>query len=172
MLRLLLGIFIVASSFHSSTALAQVKKVTTFQCLNKDGIYGTVARRGQKVTAPLIVYTQSLGGFTPKERCEIVSDRLTKAVAKSGGKLTDLLLTHGKIQNSSVICYVDGSFKPCNRETQLFTLRPKDSGNKVLNELATFAQGKINSPVYQSGGNVFVKFGEAADKLLDESDGL
>jgi len=160
---------LVILSTTVQAAWAQSKDITTFKCLNKNGTYSTVIRRGANETPPMLTYVKSVGNLTPKQRCEIISDRFTKAVAQSGNKLRDLQLTHGIVRDSPVICYISGSFQPCSDRNLLLTLQPKDRGKEreILTQMVTIGSGNLTPPIYQSENQVFVKFGEEAERLLE-----
>ncbi|MHC5731056.1 MAG: COP23 domain-containing protein, partial [Nostoc sp.] len=66
--------------------------ITTFQCIRQGTGYATVARRGSRQTGAMITWNSTAFGpkFTPQKRCELVSQRLSKAVISSGGKLSTL----------------------------------------------------------------------------------
>jgi hypothetical protein len=58
---------------------------TVFHCVPFKGNYATIARRGDRVTPPLIEWTSTLGTeWTPQRRCQEVSQRLTRAVEMTG----------------------------------------------------------------------------------------
>ena len=84
---------------------------TTFQCVNADSNYVTIAvsSSGMK-TRPLIVWnsiTSAQSSDTPKQLCERVTARLNMAVANNGSRLTGLLLAGGEVNGYDVICYVN-----------------------------------------------------------------
>lgn len=73
-------------------------------------------------------------------KCEIVSERLTQAVAANGGKLSKLRMTHGNIGRNPVICYINNSNEQCNSKNLLLTLNQSDRGkeSQILQQLVTF----------------------------------
>lgn len=130
---------------------------TTFQCVEQGGGWATVAKRGGDVSpSPLIRWNTPEFGpeYTPEKRCQIVSARLTKIVAKNGGRLGALDLTAGKVENgSTVVCLVNQQSRSCNLGNMLFTLNEKNSNNpnQVLTTITSFAKGKAtNSGVAES----------------------
>jgi hypothetical protein len=89
--------------------------------------------------------------YTPQDRCQLVSQKLTKAVAANGGRLSNLLLTTGKIKNETVICYVN-SGASCDTSNTLFTLSPenaRDPGAALAN-LLRFGQRADFSAIRES----------------------
>ncbi len=158
---------------------AQAENVTTFHCIStkvqstgtsgkEETVYATVARRGTRQTNPMILWRSNLGKFTPQERCKVVSDRLTEVVAKNDGKLSNLYLTYGRVDNEPVICHVADKNSACNRRNLLFTLRPQDKGNekKILEQMVNFSVTGTGSAVQQSGEQFYAAFGEEAEKMF------
>lgn len=117
-------------------------QATTFVCVRSGNGFATVAARGNQRSAPMITWQRQVSAeYTPQERCQLVSQKLTKAVAANGGRLSNLLLTTGKIKNETVICYVN-SGASCSTSNTLFTLSPenaKDPG-AALASLLRFGQ--------------------------------
>ncbi len=147
---------------------------TTFQCVTSGRSFVTIARRGNVTTDPIILWKSTEFGreFTPWQRCQIVSNRLTKAVADNGGRLTNLQLTTGTINNLPVVCYVNGRGR-CNSENILFTLDSRNAKNpsQVLTRLINFAQdggGPVTVLKTRAGeersAQQFVPFGDLVDR--------
>ena len=132
---------------------------TTFECRMK--VNGnkkepiTVARRGDRVTEPMITWRdESFGSkYTPEKRCQIVSQRLTKAVAISG-KLSNLDMTNGIVNSVPVICYITKKSEKCNSENILFSLKPEEKGQEK-----TIVAGLLNFSKLGSGGGILRKAG-------------
>ncbi|CAN1211239.1 hypothetical protein TUMEXPCC7403_13650 [Tumidithrix helvetica PCC 7403] len=146
-------------------------EVTTFECISMESGYATIARRGERQTPPLITWNSfELGSqYTPKVRCGIVSDRLTKVVATNGGKLKNLNLTYGRLNGESVICHVSDRNQLCNSSNLLFTLRPSDRGREreILQKLINFSVLGSGSAVQQSAALGYAPIGEEIEKFLD-----
>lgn len=149
---------------------------TTFHCVPTQGnTYATVAKRGTRQTPPMILWTSTLGEFgqyTPQRRCEMVSDKFTRAVTLNGGKLKSMLLTYGINNRQRVICYVSSPNGSCNSDNQLFTLRPADRGRErqILERLVNFGIHGTGTPVQQSGELFYANVGESIDRFFSESD--
>jgi hypothetical protein len=171
MQRSIFLLFIVSAAVQVFEVSAQSKDITTFKCLNKNGSYSTIIRRGGNETPPMLVYNKVIANLSPKQRCEVISQRFTKAVAENGNKLRDLQLTHGILNNSPVICYINDSFKPCSDRSLLLTLQPKDRGREIeiLTQMVTIGNGNLTPPIYQTENQVFVKFGEEVERLLEST---
>jgi hypothetical protein len=127
---------------------------TVFNCVQQDGQWVTVPEKGNVIAkSPLFIWkTLEFGDkYTPKERCKIVSDKLTKAVQKNGGFLSELSLKYGQVNGKMVICV--SKQENCNGENQLFTLRQADAETpqKVWNQIMDFAQNKTSSGLEQFG---------------------
>jgi Circadian oscillating protein COP23 len=145
---------------------------TVFECLRYDPAgFATVARRGDRVTPPMITWTTTLGGFSPEERCNIVSDRLTHAVANTPeGKLKNMKLTYGRVNGSPVICYVNSETEACSNRNMLLTLRPEDRGQEraILQRMVTFSVQGSGSAIQQSEAQDYAPLGEAVEAQLGE----
>ncbi|MCS6959230.1 MAG: COP23 domain-containing protein [Pseudanabaenaceae cyanobacterium SKYGB_i_bin29] len=149
--------------------------VTVFECVPFNGKYATIARRGDRVTPPMIEWTTTLGGeWTPQRRCQEVSQRLTRAVAASGGKLRNLQLTYGSVKGRRVICYIDAStpVNACNERNLLFTLRPEDIGKEreILQTIVQFSLTGTGNRVQQSAGQDYALLGDAVEDILSSGD--
>ncbi|MFB2833133.1 COP23 domain-containing protein [Floridanema evergladense] len=124
---------------------------TTFECVTEGRSYATVARRGDRVTSPIILWrTYEFGSqYTPQNRCLMVSDRLTRAVNENGGRLTNLELTTGRVNGLPVICYTNGGQYGCNSRNLLLTLdsRNANNPNTALDNLLNFGVSGSGAPV-------------------------
>ncbi len=144
---------------------------TIFQCVPFKGSYATIARRGDRVTPPMIEWTSTIGAeWTPQKRCQEVSQRLTKAVAATGGKLRNLQLTYGSVKGQRVICYVDSSttVNACNERNLLFTLRKEDMGKEreILQQIVQFSLTGTGNAIQQSEGQDYALLGDAVEASL------
>jgi Circadian oscillating protein COP23 len=148
---------------------------TTFHCTpGQGGSYATIAKRGDRQTPPMIIWTSTLGEYgqyTPQRRCEIVSDKFTQAVVLNGGKLKSMLLTYGFNNRQRVICYVNRPNGSCTSDNQLFTLRPTDYGRErqILERLVNFGVHGSGTPVQQSGELFYANVGESIDRFFSDS---
>jgi Circadian oscillating protein COP23 len=152
---------------------------TTFQCVTSGRNFVTIARRGSITTDPMILWKSTEFGseYTPWQRCQTVSNRLTKAVAENGGRLGNLQLTTGTINNLPVVCYVNGRGR-CNSQNLLFTLDRRNAKNpgEALTRLINFAQdggGPVTTfkagPGSQSSTPKFVPFGDMVDRAFNST---
>ena len=145
--------FTFSSIFLSPTFLLPAPSYslprTTFACANQNKDYVTVARRGNRQTPPMIIWKDTSFGakYTPQARCQIVSQRLTKAVSSSG-KLNSLDMTHGIVNSTPVICYITRKGDKCNSQNILFSLKTSERGQeqKILAELLNFSKLGSGSP--------------------------
>lgn len=129
---------------------------TTFACILQGKEYVTVARRGDRTTPPMIIWKDTTWGpkYPPQKRCQIVSQRLTKAVS-STGKLTSLDMTHGIVNSTPVICYITNKGAKCNSENILFSLKPSERGQEqeILAQLLAFSKKGTGGPITRGGSN-------------------
>jgi len=170
------GTVALASQVQAAPASNSLNNTkTTFQCVTSGRNFVTIARRGNVTTDPMILWKSTEFGreYTPWQRCQIVSNRLTKAVAQNGGRLSNLQLTTGIVNNLPVVCYVNGRGR-CNSQNLLFTLDKRNAKNPgdALTRLINFAQDG-GGPVTtfrtrtQSSAPQFVPFGDMVDRAFN-----
>lgn len=127
---------------------------TVFRCVRSGSAYATVAQRGGKTSAPMMIWERYISAeFTPQQRCQTVSQRLTNAVAQNGGSLRNLLLTTGKVNSQTVICYINSGSR-CNTSNTLFTLTNPESirdPGAALGSLLRFGTGASGSSLRETG---------------------
>ena len=143
---------------------------TTFSCLPQGGNYATVGQRGGGQGIPLIVWTAQGsnyfgGSYTPQNRCNMVSQRLNTAVSANGGRLQNLLLTHGIVNRETVICAIGTTgANSCNANNMLFTLKPENANRagQILGQLLQISRvGASAGVIYETGLNqTYVDLGE------------
>jgi hypothetical protein len=143
--------------------------MTEFRCVASGKNFATIAARGTRVTPPMILWTKAQGGLTAKERCQLVTANLNRAVQNSGGRLTRLSLTTGMVNSSQVICSVRNAQQSCNPSNIILTLRPDDNPQEVLQQIKDFSI-KANTPPITRGiqNNEVYDFGLAIDSVLSE----
>lgn len=130
---------------------------TTFDCVRQGKAFATIAQRGNRRSGPMIIWESYVFGpeYTPQQRCEAISQKLTDVVAQNGGSLRNLLLTTGQVKDYTVICYVNKTVEArCNNDNTLFTLKPenaRDPGAALANILRFGAGGGV-SPLRESAG--------------------
>lgn len=147
---------------------------TVFECIQTEtaGRYATIARRADMVTPPIILWQQAQY-YTPLQRCQIVSGRLTNAVALNGGHYSDLSLTYGTVNDNKVICFVNNTNDTCSSSNTLLTLRAADDALAILRQFATFGVEASGGPLMRGGHRHYVvKIGTQLEQYLgaDESD--
>lgn len=132
---------------------------TVFECVQQNNNWATIARRGNKTSTPLIVWTTSLssdtaeGIYTPERRCNAVSTRLTNLTSALGnGSFSNLWLDYGTVNNQVAICVYHGSQVGCNTRNVVFTLKPENApyANEILGKLKQFSQTGSGSPIFES----------------------
>lgn len=127
---------------------------TIFRCVREGNGFATIAQRGDRITPPVITWNSKLGQYTPQQRCNIVSQRLTQAVAQNGGKFKNLLLMAGSVNKQAVICVVNNAQAFCNRSNTLFTLGRENVGrqDEVIARLRNFSRQASGTPIPESEG--------------------
>lgn len=143
---------------------------TTFNCIRSGENFATIARRGTRTTPPMILWETKLGLWDAWERCRVVSQRLTAAVAEGGGTFQNLLLTYGRVNNQPVICYVRSMDSACNSQNLLFTLKPSDRGQEsiILEKLVKFGVRGSGVPIQQSAVQSYALLGESIEQELSK----
>lgn len=110
----------------------------TFKCISRKAEVfetSTVRRDGTIANPSFIVWKSqefSAKGYTPKRRCEAVTDKLNAALAEVGGNPDNLRLTMGLINNLPVLCYVNKNKFGCDNSNVLVTLSRNNRGNSSL----------------------------------------
>jgi hypothetical protein len=113
--------------------LEEANTGTKFSCVPQDnGNVATVGQRPGGQPIPIIIWTRQTSKYfgdkyTSQGRCEIVTNKLTRAVTNSGLKLKDVVLMTGRVNKSTVICIVSANETGCNGGNTLFTLKPENA---------------------------------------------
>ena len=166
---------------------APVATGTSFICGRVGSDPATLVQaNGRILPSPLIVWQTASNDMSPQQRCQMVSQRMTATVAQNGGKLSNLLLTTGKVNGFSVICFVNAA-ESCNPNNVIMTLlrgeNARNPGN-VLARIVRFGQRASGSNVVESGGftggvggeeeiiPTAVGLEEAVNQLANESGGM
>jgi hypothetical protein len=143
--------------------------MTEFRCVPSSGNFATIAARGTRVTPPMILWTRAQGGLTAQQRCQSVTSNLNRAVQNSGGRLTRLSLTTGAVNSSQVICSVRNAQQSCNSNNIIFTLRPDDNPQEILQQIRDFSIKANTRPITRGiQNNDVYDFGLAVDSFLSQ----
>ncbi|MEG4281582.1 COP23 domain-containing protein [Microcoleus sp. A006_D1] len=152
---------------------------TTFKCVQHTTGWATIAQRGNSVSqSPLLTWNSAEFGpeWTAEQRCQTVSERLTDAAAKNGGRLGGLDLTTGKVDNGyTVVCVVGAGQKSCDRQNMLFTLNKQNTQapSQILVKITNFASGAAsNSPVAENGSPQFIPLETLVNRVLEKESGF
>jgi hypothetical protein len=155
------------------TSAVPKSDITTFACIPQGENYATIAKRANRTTPPIIVWKDTSFGpkYPPQKRCEIVSNRLSQAVAAQKGRLKTLRLTHGMVGSNSVICYINHPQERCDKKNTLLTLKPEDRGQETaiieqLVSLKVTQQPLSRGPGQPDEKRAVVSFGDAIEKAL------
>lgn len=131
---------------------AKAQDPTQFSCVAESRGFATIASRGNKLrTAPLILWTTALGGWSPEKRCQIVTERLNQAVVQNGGQMGGLSLTSGPVNQETVICFVKTIGQSCTDRNMLFTLNSSNAQDpaKIIQQMASFAMRGSGQPIVE-----------------------
>jgi len=88
-------------------------------------------------------------GWNAQKRCEEVTIKFQNAY--NAGRLQ--LLTTGIEKGNPIVCGVAQQGEPCDSGSQLFTLKPHDRPDEVVQRLLDIVQGKTSDMLLQSSGN-------------------
>ncbi len=140
----------------------------TFECKRLNNIYTTVPA-GTK--APFIRWRSqefSKKGFTPKRRCEGVTNKLNRVIAENGGTLRGLWLTMGRVNRYRVLCHVNNRRSGCNRDNVLLTLSVWNRGNpsEVMARLLNLGVTGRGYSVQESEEQPYVSLESLVNELL------
>ena len=139
----------------TTTTTAAQPQSTSFRCIQNGNGFATIAQRGDRTTPPIITWNATLGRhYNPQARCNVVSQRLTQAVARNGGKLKNLQLKAGPVKNQVVICVLSKTQSVCNSSNMLFTLRSENArrSDQIVARLNNFSIKGSGAPVAESYG--------------------
>lgn len=156
-IRSLFSLLAVSGLTVATTLMPQYQaraEQVNFICETKDGKPATIAQHSEHGNVPIIVWETnyfSNSGYTPKQRCEEVSNRFQKYHEQN----LNYSLTTGRKNNLPVICVAKDKGGPCSGI--LFTLRPEDNSNKYLKQL------RLNRAGQASGGYVTQDDGSLMD---------
>ena len=159
-----------AAMFPTQVQAQPNNQTTVFLCLRSGGRWVTVAQKGNRPpSAPIITWKTAVAEYSQQDRCEAVSARLTNAVAQNGGRLSGLLLTSGRVNGQTVICFVNNQ-EHCRNDNILFTLvNPRNARNSgdVLARLLRFGKYGSGASIDEAGGGT--DGGEGAVVSLEEA---
>ncbi|MBN3957440.1 COP23 domain-containing protein [Nostoc sp. NMS8] len=165
----LAGIPSIRGNSNSIEKPSRTPTSTVFRCVSQGSGYATVAQRGTK-QATLIAWNTTYFGpeYTPEQRCQMVSSKVTQAVATNGGSLANLMLTNGPVNGQMVICYLNGGATSCNSANMLFTLKLENAKRAadILQTLKTFGQFGTGTIYESAGDQVYVSIEEWANHNL------
>ena len=154
------------------TTPAVAQRISTiFRCVREGNGFATIAQRGTRVTPPVITWNAKIGQYTPQKRCNIVSQKLTDAVAQNGGKFKNLQLLAGPVNNQAVICVINKVQSTCNSSNTLFTLGGENAArpDEVIAKLRNFSRQASGTPISESFGLEPVPL-EGLNRFLEPED--
>ncbi|MBD2361209.1 hypothetical protein H6G36_08455 [Anabaena minutissima FACHB-250] len=134
---------LIALSSIAAIAPSSLAEGKTYFCESHKGIWTTFARNYNNQKIPVIRWVRTLGNYTPKARCQAVSDRFQSAY--ENGILN--YLTTGISARQAVICAASQYGGPCSQI--LFTLKSPRDASSVLQNLVEIGY-KARGPILQS----------------------
>jgi Circadian oscillating protein COP23 len=102
----------------------------------------------------LIRWKSEYFGKDTQKRCQLVSAKFQKLW--NDGKLN--FITAGTVKKQPIVCGVANEGDSCSGQNQLFQLKPFADSSNLIAQLEGVFQGKVSSPVYESGGGSASKY--------------
>jgi len=146
MSRLLVALLI---GFGATVTLSQIGNTQagdiTMYCGKHNGVDATMVQNPER-TYPLILWVSTLGGHTPRDRCQIISPRFQTYIIEQG---MDYIMLD-PASNSPVLCASRDRYSGC--EAVLFTLKSRADANRIIQQLNNLSR-YVGSPISQAGSN-------------------
>lgn len=137
----------------SATNAAEPEAPTTFVCVQEGEQWKTFPQikiegpNSNSVVSsenPLFNWNSEEFGdnWTPEKRCREVTQRFNIAVKNNGGKLANLDLKAGIVNDETVACVVKSHSELCNEQNMLFTMSHHNQADpqQTLAKLINFSQ--------------------------------
>jgi Circadian oscillating protein COP23 len=102
----------------------------------------------------LIRWKSEYFGKDTQKRCQLVSAKFQKLW--NAGQLN--FITAGTVKKQPIVCGVASEGDSCSGQNQLFQLKPFADSSNLIAQLEGVFQGKVSSPVYESGGSSANKY--------------
>lgn len=102
----------------------------------------------------LIRWKSEYFGKDTQKRCQLVSAKFQKLW--NAGQLN--FITAGTVKKQPIVCGVASEGDTCSGQNQLFQLKPFADSSNLIAQLEGVFQGKVSSPVYESGGGSASKY--------------
>jgi hypothetical protein len=148
-------------------SVAQAPRKFTFKCQSSQGVYKTVlvnAVSGKR-TDFIVWNSGGLGNYPDNVRCALVTDRLQRL--SSLGQLE--YFVNGIVNDENVICGVASKKEGCFEHNLVYTLHAGVDPMKKVEKLTGVAIGLVRSPMFETGGRVYLDVKKYLD-LLDSSE--
>jgi Circadian oscillating protein COP23 len=122
----------------------------TFDSASGDQIPTTLVWQPEKEgNVALIRWKSEYFGKNTQKRCQLVSAKFQKLW--NAGQLN--YITTGAVKKQPIVCGVANEGDNCSGQNQLFQLKPFSDSASLIAQLEGVFQGKVSSPVYESGGS-------------------
>jgi hypothetical protein len=130
----------------------------TFDSASGEQIPTTLVWQPEKEgNVALIRWKSEYFGKNTLKRCQAVSAKFQKLW--NAGQLN--FVTAGTVKKQPIVCGVANEGDACTGQNQLFQLKPYADSSALISQLEGVFQGKVSSPVYESGG------GNSGSRYLD-----
>lgn len=147
---------------------------TKFTCVSQgNGNWATVGQRPGGSPITVITWTDAGSkyfgdNYTPQNRCRMVTPKFNRAVKQNGGRLKNIALIKGLVNNETVICIASTTSRTgCNDKNFLFTLKPENAqkANEILAQLTGISkQGSSAGVVRETSGRLRLELSEVLDQ--------
>ena len=148
----LVGLFFVQIGFllgFPKEGRAQSTDIEFF-CGSVGSQFATIARTPSD-EGPVVIWENSLGGFTPQERCEIISGRFQRYFAVEGKNFISLFNLNGL----PVLCAVSTTERLLGCEGELFTVSSWNYAKAIRQQMES-VPWYLQGPIRQSGSEYVV----------------
>lgn len=138
----------IASACISLPASA---RAIQYMCVVRNGTPTTIARTPQGSVAVISWKSNYFGnsGFSPKQRCNLVSQRFQKHANKG----TLRYITVGKMNKQNVMCVAQKQSGGCRKDGLLLTFEPTDDPATVIKELFGVSSRAGGDSVHRGEGS-------------------
>jgi hypothetical protein len=148
---LMAGLLATGLPAQAQEAPAEEQPATSLQffCASGGQIPTTLVWQPEKEgNVALIRWKSEYFGKDTQKRCQLVSAKFQKLW--NAGQLN--FITAGTVKKQPIVCGVASEGDTCSGQNQLFQLKPFADSSNLIAQLEGVFQGKVSSPVYESGG--------------------
>lgn len=134
----------------AATIPSHAEGEASFYCGTSEGSPATLAKteRGEVVIIRWVSEYFSESGYSPQRRCTEVSTKF-QTFASQGAMS---FITAGTVNRLPVLCATGASGGACSSSNILYTLKPGQSAEKIIQHLNDIRYGQSTTPLLESSG--------------------